>query len=72
LKFEDLILRDPHGLIFPILLDSRSEVSNAYGARQLPASFLLNPSLQVVAAARDSREWDSPGACSYLAERLSS
>ena len=57
-------------LSFPILLDSDSAVSRLYGARDLPSSFLLNRSGQVVAAARGEREWDSEASLSYLRELL--
>ena len=55
---------------FPVLLDSRSQVSTAYGARELPSSFLIDRHGRVVAAAKGAREWDSDGAVAYLRERL--
>lgn len=57
-------------LSFPILLDSENTVSQQYGARDLPATFLLDPAGKVIAAAKGAREWFSDEALSYLQEVL--
>ncbi len=57
-------------LTFPILLDAEQRVSTTYGARDLPASFLLNPKGQVIAAAKGARDWFSAQALSYFEELL--
>ena len=58
-------------LTFPILLDTNQAVSQRYGARDLPSSFLLNPNGDVIAAAKGARDWVSPQALSYLEELIS-
>jgi peroxiredoxin len=57
-------------LTFPVLLDTDQKVSTHYGARELPASFLLNPQGNVIAAAKGERDWFSPQALSYMQEVL--
>ncbi len=61
---------DRLGLTFPILLDRDAAVSAAYGAKSLPASFLLDPQGRVVAAARGERDWASRRAFSYFDELI--
>ena len=58
------------GLTFPVLLDRDSKVSDAYGARALPASFVLNRNGMVIAAAKGERNWHSKAAVRYMRERL--
>ena len=57
-------------LTFPILLDVHQVVAQQYGARDLPASFLLNPEGKVIAAAKGERDWFSKQAISYLEELI--
>lgn len=56
------------GVSFPILLDSEQRVSNAYGAKNLPISFLLDRQGNIIAAAQGARDWASPEALSTLEE----
>ncbi len=56
------------GVSFPILLDSEQRVSNAYGAKNLPVSFLLDRQGNIIAAAQGARDWASPEALSTLEE----
>lgn len=56
------------GVSFPIVLDSDRRVSDLYGARNLPVSFLLDRDGHVVAAAQGARDWASDAARSTLDE----
>ncbi len=56
------------GVSFPIVLDSNRRVSDLYGARNLPVSFLLDRDGHVVAAAQGARDWASDAARSTLDE----
>ncbi len=56
------------GVTFPIVLDPRGTMARAYGARDLPSTFLLNPEGNVIAAAKGEREWDSKDLVEYLTE----
>ena len=56
------------GVSFRILLDPDGRISEAYGAKNLPVSFLLDRQGNVIAAAQGAREWDSPEALSALEE----
>ncbi len=58
------------GLTFPIVLDTAGRVSGIYGARELPASFLIDGGGAVFAAAKGERDWFSPAARSYFDEKL--
>lgn len=57
-------------LTFPVLLDANQNVSQRYGARDLPSTFLLDPQGNVIAAAKGERDWFSPQALSYMQEVL--
>ena len=61
---------DRLGVSFPVLLDPEGKVATAYGARNLPVSFLLDPQGQVIAAAEGARDWASPEAQSTIGELL--
>lgn len=56
------------GITFPIALDPASRVSAAYGARELPATFLIDPQGRVVMAAKGARDWNSRQIAGYLEE----
>lgn len=58
------------GVTFPILLDTTGEVSAAYGAKNLPISFLLDRKGNVIAAAQGARDWASEQAISTLDELI--
>jgi len=58
------------GVTFTILLDTDGRVSENYGARNLPSTFLLNPKGRVVAAAMGERDWFKEGAVTYFDEML--
>jgi peroxiredoxin len=45
---------------FPLLLDTGSEVMEAWAARSLPTTYVLDQKGQVIYLAIGSREWDSP------------
>ncbi len=55
---------------FPIFRDADQAISKKYGARDLPATFLLNPKGEVIAAAKGARDWASEQAFSYFNELL--
>ncbi len=57
-------------LSFPILLDPDGIVSDPYGARELPSTFILNPDGRVIAAAKGERDWYGEEAISYFDELL--
>jgi peroxiredoxin len=55
------------GFTFPVALDPRMELANAYAVRALPASFIVDPRGVVVAMALGAREWDGPAARALVA-----
>lgn len=57
--------RERLGLRFPILLDPRRQVSNAYQTFRYPESFLIDPQGRIVSHFIGNREWD---ASSYVAQ----
>ena len=58
------------GLTFPIALDPEGRVGDAYGARDLPTTFLIDPQGRVVAAGKGERTWDAPEMVEYLRELI--
>jgi len=49
-------------LTFPVALDPKMDLANAYGVRALPASFVVDPRGILVAMALGPRAWDGPAA----------
>ncbi len=60
------------GVTFPIALDPESKVSGVYGARDLPATFVIDPQGRVVAAAKGERDWAAPEMLDYFNELIAS
>jgi peroxiredoxin len=58
-----------HKLTFPVALDAKMELANAYGVRALPASFLIDRDGNLAALALGPRAWDNKAAHA-LVERL--
>lgn len=58
------------GVTFPVALDPQSKVADAYGAYDLPSTFLIDPQGRVVLAAKGERDWAEPGLVAYLREVL--
>ena len=50
------------GFTFPVALDPRRRIADAYAVRGLPSTVLLDRSGRVVARAFGPREWDGPPA----------
>ncbi len=55
-----------HALTFPVALDPKLDLANAYGVRALPASFILDRAGQVAALALGPRRWDGDAALSLV------
>lgn len=53
---------------FPVWLDTEGVAAKAYGAKNLPITFLLNRDGEVIAAATGKRDWASAAALSTLDE----
>ena len=60
------------GITFPVALDPESRVSAVYGAKDLPATFLIDPQGRVIAAAKGEQDWASAEMVRYLDELISS
>jgi peroxiredoxin len=51
-----------HKLTFPVALDAKMDLANAYGVRALPASFLIDGHGYLTALALGPRAWDNRAA----------
>lgn len=58
-----------HGLTFPVALDGKMDVANAYGVRALPSSFIVDAQGNLAALALGPRAWDND-ASHALVERM--
>jgi len=58
------------GWTFPVLLDSRSEVSARFGITGHPESFLIDKQGRIAALAIGPRNWQSPEAERLIAALL--
>ena len=56
-----------HRFTFPVGLDSRMEVANAYGVRALPASFVVDRDGTMAAMAIGPRQWDGAASQALVA-----
>lgn len=56
------------GVTFPVALDPDSRAAGRYGARDLPATFLVDPHGRVIVAAKGERDWAHPNLVEYLRE----
>ena len=59
-----------HKLTFPVGLDPKMSVAQAYGARALPSTYLIDRQGRVVAMALGPREWDGPAAHALIRSLL--
>jgi peroxiredoxin len=57
---------DRHGLTFPIALDPKLDLGNAYGVRALPSSFIVDRDGYVAALALGPRPWDTDASHSLV------
>jgi peroxiredoxin len=48
-----------HGLTFPVSVDANMTVSQLYGVRHLPATFIIDREGNIAAVALGPREWDN-------------
>ena len=53
---------EQHKLTFPVALDAKMDLANAYGVRALPASFLIDGHGYLAALALGPRAWDNRAA----------
>ena len=53
-------------LTFPVALDPKLDVGNAYGVRALPSSFIVDPEGYVTALALGPRSWDGDAALALI------
>ena len=59
-----------HRLSFPVLLDSRGQVTGTYGVRSFPTTYLLDRQGRVVSREIGARNWANAGAQSLIASLL--
>jgi thiol-disulfide isomerase/thioredoxin len=48
------------GLTFPVALDGSGRVSETYGIRSIPATFIIDRDGSIIAAVVGGRKWDDP------------
>jgi peroxiredoxin len=46
---------------FPVVLDTRGEVSNQYGIQAVPATFIIDRDNTIIFSAVGTRNWSTPG-----------
>ncbi len=55
-----------HKLTFPVALDPKLDLGNAYGVRALPSSFIVDRQGYLAALALGPRRWDGDAALSLV------
>jgi peroxiredoxin len=59
-----------YGWTMPVLLDTLSEVADAYAVRVVPTTYLIAPDGAIVGRSFGPREWDSPDAVALMESLL--
>jgi thiol-disulfide isomerase/thioredoxin len=49
-----------YGLNFPVVLDASGKISDIYGIRSIPTTFIIDRDGSIIAAAVGARDWDTP------------
>ena len=57
---------DEHKLTFPVGLDPKMDLANAYGVRAVPSSFVVDRQGHLTAIALGPREWDNDASHSLI------
>ena len=57
---------DRHTLTFPVALDPKMDLGNAYGVRALPSSFIVDTQGYLAALALGPRSWDNDASHSLV------
>ena len=57
---------DRHTLTFPVALDPKMDLGNAYGVRALPSSFVVDTQGYLAALALGPRRWDNDASHSVV------
>lgn len=61
---------EKHDLTFPIIADPEMEISELYGVRNLPITFLINREGEIIGRALGPREWDNPDLVAFFTRQI--
>ena len=59
-----------HNINFPVLLDQRLKVSNAFGVVSLPTTFMIDPQGKIIGALFGAEDWATPTNILYFENLL--
>ena len=59
-----------HKINFPVLLDQRLKVSNAFGVVSLPTTFMIDPQGKIIGALFGAEDWVTPSNILYFENLL--
>ena len=59
-----------HNINFPVLLDQRLKVSNAFGVVSLPTTFMIDPQGKIIGALFGAEDWVTPTNILYFENLL--
>ena len=59
-----------HKINFPVLLDQRLKVSNAFGVVSLPTTFMIDPQGKIIGALFGAEDWATPSNILYFENLL--
>ena len=59
-----------HKINFPVLLDQRLKVSNAFGVVRLPTTFMIDPQGKIIGALFGAEDWVTPSNILYFENLL--
>ena len=59
-----------HNINFPVLLDQRLKVSNAFGVVSLPTTFMIDPQGKIIGALFGAEDWVTPSNILYFENLL--
>ena len=59
-----------HNINFPVLLDQRLKVSNAFGVVSLPTTFMIDPQGKIIGTLYGAEDWATPSNILYFENLL--
>ena len=61
---------EKYGFTFPMLADPKLEITNLYGVKNIPVTYLIDPKGVVLGRALGIRDWANPDLLTFIKSQL--
>ena len=61
---------EKYGFSYPLVADPKMEITNLYGVKNIPVTYLIDPEGLVLGRALGIRDWASPDLLAFINSRL--